>query len=118
MTVSTSIAFRDTGEGLRHVSLSGRLDIAGTEAIAAELATLCTTAQRGVVLDLTAVSFISSIGIRALVTSAKSREQRGGKLALVVAGDSNIARILETTGVDLIIPMFANAAEADAAVAG
>jgi anti-anti-sigma factor len=110
------LAFQDIGERLRRIALSGRLDIAGTEAIADELATLCASAQRRVVLDLTAVTFISSIGIRALVASAKAQQRLGGKMAVTVAPNSNIARILATTGVDLIIPTFSDAAEADRAV--
>jgi anti-anti-sigma factor len=112
------LRFSDIDARLRHIVLSGRLDIPGTESIAAELAALCASAQHRVVLDLTDVSFISSIGIRALVVSAKAQLGVGGSMALVVAPDSSVARILATTGVDLIIPTFADIHAADQAVLG
>lgn len=112
------LSFSDVTGRLRRIALAGRLDIAGTEAIAAELSALCASAQHRVVLDLTAVSFISSIGIRALVVGAKVQQKLGGNMALVIAPDSSVARILATTGLDLIVPTFFDAAAADKAVLG
>ncbi|HEX8963527.1 MAG TPA: STAS domain-containing protein [Rhodocyclaceae bacterium] len=113
-----AVAFQDIGERLRRICLSGRLDLAATEAVANELAALCASPQRRVVLDMSAVSFISSIGIRALVVNAKVQHALGGKLVVQAAAGGSVARILETTGVDLIVPVFFDAAAAEAAVLG
>jgi anti-anti-sigma factor len=69
-------------------------------------------------VDLRAVSFISSIGIRALVVGAKAQRTLGGSMALVAAPNGSVARILATTGVDLIIPTYSDIAAADKAVLG
>jgi anti-anti-sigma factor len=69
-----------------------------------------------VIIDLSAVRFLASVGIRALVASAKAVQQRGGHLALVVAGGSTVSMSLEATGVDTWIPVFTNSEAAEAAV--
>jgi anti-anti-sigma factor len=110
-----SIEFEDVNDGLRRIKLSGRLDIAGTEAISMKFTNLAASAARRVVVDLSAVSFLASIGIRELITSAKAQQQRGGRVVLFVGDNALVAKTLEVTGIDALIPMFANAAEADQA---
>lgn len=110
-----SLEFSDVNENLRLIELSGRLDIPGTEAIATKFAALCASAERRVVADLSAVDFLSSIGIRALVSNAKAQLQRGGRMVLVVAAGSGVEETLTTTGIDALIPMFHNRSEAESA---
>ena len=107
-----SIQFHDHDENLRRIAISGRLDIAGTDAIATKFSALAASAQRRVIVDLTAVSFLASIGIRALITNAKALQQRGGKMVLLVGSNEPVAKTLEVTGIDALIPMFADDAEA------
>lgn len=110
-----AIDFEDVSDDLRRISLAGRLDITGSEAIATKFAALAAAAKRRVVVDLTAVTFLASIGIRALVTNAKAQQQRGGRLVLFVGANEAVAKTLKTTGIDAVIPMFTDAAEADKA---
>jgi anti-sigma B factor antagonist len=109
-----SISHQDIGENLRRIAITGRLDVAGTDTVATQLAALA-AARKGVVVDLTSVQFLASIGIRALITTAKSVQQRGGKMVLVVAGGSSVVMSLEATGVNELIPVFRNAADAERA---
>ncbi len=108
-----TIDFEDCKDNLRRISLSGRLDIQGTDAIAAKFTALAASAQRRVVVDLTAVSFLASIGIRALITSAKALQQRGGRMVLFTGDNALVSKTLEMTGIDALIPMFTDAAEAE-----
>lgn len=110
-----SIEFEDANTGLRRIKLSGRLDIAGTEAISIKFTNLTSAVARRVVVDLTAVTFLASIGIRELITSAKAQQQRGGCLVLFVGDNVLVAKTLEITGIDALIPMYSNSAEADQA---
>ena len=71
-----SIQYSDDSYHFRRISISGRLDIAGTDAIATQFTALAASAPRRVIVDLTAVSFLASIGIRALITNAKALQQR------------------------------------------
>jgi anti-anti-sigma factor len=68
-----------------------------------------------VVVVLLSVRFLASIGIRALIASAKAVHARGGKMVLVVDGSSSVVMSLEATGVDQLIPVFKNAAAAEKA---
>jgi len=109
------IDFEDETDNLRRISISERLDIQGTEEIATKFAALTASANRRVVLDLTNVTFLASIGIRAVITNAKALQQRGGKMVLFVGNNQAVTKTLETTGIDVLIPMFADAAEAEKA---
>ena len=110
-----SISFRDKGENLRHIVVSGRLDMPGTDSVAAKLEEFVAAPKKGVVVDLSSVKFLASIGIRALIASAKAVQARGGKMVLVVDGSSTVVMSLEATGVDQLIPVFKNADAAEKA---
>jgi len=108
------ISHQDIGEKLRRIAITGRLDVAGTDTVATQLAALA-AARNSVVVDLTSVQFLASIGIRALISTAKQVQQRGGKMVLVVAGGSSVVMSLEATGVNELIPVFRSAADAERA---
>jgi anti-anti-sigma factor len=110
-----SISHSDIGENLRRIVISGQLDMPGTDSIAAQLVELTAAPKKGVVVDLSAVKFLASIGIRALITSARAVQQRGGKMVLVVSEGSTVVMSLEATGVDQLIPVFKNASDAERA---
>ncbi|MBI3044872.1 MAG: STAS domain-containing protein [Betaproteobacteria bacterium] len=110
-----SINYEDIGDNLRRIVITGRLDMPGTDSVASKLGELVAAPKKGVVVDLSSVQFLASIGIRALITSAKAVQQRGGKMALVVDGGSSVLMSLEATGVDQLIPVFGNTADAERA---
>ena len=110
-----SISYEDVGDNFRRIAIIGRLDMPGTNSVASKLGELAAAPKKGVVVDLTSVSFLASIGIRALVASAKAVQQRGGKMVLVVNGGSTVLMSLEATGIDQLIPVFMNAADAEKA---
>ena len=112
----TDISFEDVNENFRRIYISGRLDILGNDAIAQKFSTLTAAAPRRVVVDLSNVSYLASIGIRSLITNAKALKQRGGKMVLFVGNNAVATKVLETTRIDALIPMFADAAAADQAV--
>jgi anti-anti-sigma factor len=110
-----SISHEDVGENLRRIQISGRLDIPGTDEIATKLAALTNSSRKSVVVDLTSLQFLASIGIRALISSAKTVKQRGGKMVLVALSGSSVVMSLEATGVNELIPVFMSAADAERA---
>ena len=109
------ISHEDVGDNLRRIVISGRLDIPGTDSIASKLVELAAAPIKGVVVDLSGVRLLASIGIRALITSAKAVQQRGGKMVLVVSDGSTVVMSLEATGVAELIPVFRNASDAERA---
>jgi anti-anti-sigma factor len=86
------------------ISLDGRLDIDGTQAIDPQFSYLTTTRPGRFAVDLSRVSFIASIGIRMLLTAARAQANRGGKLVLV-GPDPMGRKVLETAGVDQLVPI-------------
>ena len=110
-----AISYEDVNESFRRIVLSGRLDGPGTAEIATKLETLSTSTRRRVLVDLTGVSFLASIGIRAVLTSAKAAHQNGGRMVLYIGGNSAVTKTLEATGINALIPTFADASEAEQA---
>ena len=61
----------DAADGVTHVALDGRFDIAGAQAIDARFTALAEN-SKALVVDLEKVSFIASLGVRTLMVSAKT----------------------------------------------
>jgi anti-sigma B factor antagonist len=75
------VTIDDLGTTAR-VVLSGRLDIAGADKVALPLATVSGTKSE-ILIDMSGVTFIASIGLRHLVSAAKAVGRRGGSLKLI-----------------------------------
>jgi len=83
------------------VALVGKLDIQGAEAIAIPLAAL-SGSRKNVVIDMSGVNFIASIGIRHLMSATKVLTRRGGRLVLLKT-TAPVLEVLTTSGItDLI----------------
>jgi anti-sigma B factor antagonist len=76
------------------VALSGEMDIATSPELMSRLSTVRGPAPFHVLVDLSALSFIDSTGIKALVSSATQLESHGGTL-VVVAPTQNIRRVFD-----------------------
>jgi anti-anti-sigma factor len=111
-----AIRYEDVNQDIRRIFLSGRLDTAGSEQIATMFAALAASAKRRVVVYLSDVTFLSSMGIRALIANAKAQQARGGRMVLHVAGNEVVSRTLEATGIDELIPTFEDEDEAERAL--
>ena len=111
-----SITHEDTGD-LRRIVISGRLDVEGTDSVASQLIELTQAAKKGIVVDLSSLKFLASIGIRAIITAAKAVKERGGKMVLVVDDGSTVKMSLQATGIDQLVPVFSSADAAEKAAA-
>jgi anti-sigma B factor antagonist len=89
---------------ITRLSLTGRLDMDGTQAIEQKFTFQTTTRAGKYVVDLSGVSFLASIGIRMLITSARGQSGRGGKVVLA-APQPLVRNVLETAGIDKLVPM-------------
>jgi anti-anti-sigma factor len=112
------IDYKDTNAQYRLIEISGRLDIPGTGEIETKFAALAATSKQNLIVDLTAVSFLASIGIRAIISNAKAQQQRGGRMVLFVGENVPVAKTLEATGIDSLVPMFTELAEAEKSILG
>ena len=100
--------------GVQLIRISGDLDIdtcvAASELIRAEIAP-----PAGVVLlDLSAVTFCSSSGLRVLIQASKHAAEAGVELRIIGAGRP-VLRPLQVTGLDRHLRIFSTTADALAA---
>ncbi|PPQ30591.1 STAS domain-containing protein [Rhodopila globiformis] len=103
-------------QNIARVVLAGRLDAAGAAAFDLPFSAVAGS-NRHVLVDLSAVNFVSSIGIRTLVLGAKTIQRRGGKL-LLLSPSSEVEQVLQTIGVTDLLPIVRDEAEAIAAFDG
>jgi anti-anti-sigma factor len=109
---SVSIEHQDLADELRLIQLAGRLDMVGAGEIELRFTTLAATKPIGVLVDLTQVTFLASVGLRCIIHSAKALDQKGGRMALLLGDNALVLDTLETVGIDEIIPVFSDRAEA------
>jgi anti-sigma B factor antagonist len=86
----------DPVEGALLVTASGELDLAAAPRLATVLSIATAGAEPCVVLDLTAVDFIDSTALGAIM-HASAEADSAGKAMLVVALDGPVRRLLEIT---------------------
>ncbi len=104
-----------TDSGITILSLAGRLDLEGARELEGSFTFETTTRRVLGVVNLAGVSFLASIGIRTLLSSARAQAQRGGKIVLAAA-DPLVRKVIETSGVDQLIPMFETVDQAQTAL--
>ena len=90
---------------LTRISLDGRMDLEGTRAIDEKFAFATSTKSLQLAVDLSAVSFLASIGLRTLLTAARAQAGRGGNMVLI-APNGMVRKTLEVAGVDRIVPVL------------
>jgi anti-sigma B factor antagonist len=100
--------------GVTNVALQGRLDTLAAESIDLRFSVIA-GAKRAVLVDLSKVDFLASLGIRVLLTGAKAVQRKGGKLAILVP-EGNVLMVLKTAGMETLIPIFQERNAAIAAV--
>jgi len=96
--------------GIVVVELKGKLDT-GTAETTERLLLERTTGARQMVLDLSAVDYVSSAGLRVLLVVAKRLRAVGGRLILC-AVQSQVKEVLDISGLSSVFPVCPSRAEA------
>lgn len=100
---------------VREIALTGRLDTAGVGKIETPFNATAIAGGRPLLLDMTGVAFVSSLGVRLLITTAKAMKQRGLPFVTHVPAGP-VREMLTVAGIDTLIPMFETLDEARAAI--
>ena len=104
----------ETGtEGLALAMPEGRLDTAAAPELETRLLSL--VADRGVLVDMAQVRFVSSAGLRVLLKTAKAAKAAGRAFA-VCGLQPSVREVFEISGFDRIMRTFAGRDEALAAL--
>jgi anti-anti-sigma factor len=108
------IAIEDLDGIVTKVVLSGRIDIAGAHEIDMPMS-IVAGSRRAVVIDLSQVEFLASMGLRSIVVSAKSIMNKKGRVVLF-GPQPQVAEVITVSGIDSLIAVCGDEAEAIAAV--
>lgn len=99
------LEYTELQDGIRLIKLEGRLDLNGTYSIEVQFVNHCAGEKVRVLVDLSGVNYVSSVGIPMLVNTAKSVVGRGGKMAFIKPQE-DVLKILEMVGVTQVIPIY------------
>ena len=99
------LQYSDLENDIRQIKLVGQLDINGVGMIETKFTGYCAGEKPRVLVDLSEVDFLASIGIRLLTLNARSIASRGGRMVLVGA-IPELKSVLEVTVIPGIIPMY------------
>ena len=96
-----SVYLADAPEGVCRLKLAGEFDISGRELADEVLASV--GAGRKLVLDLSELDFIDSMGIHFVVTAHQAAQAEGREFS-IVRGGPEVHRIFQLVGLGDILP--------------
>jgi anti-anti-sigma factor len=90
--------------GARSVlGLDGEFDMAASDEVEGQLASLRRSNPAGIVVDLSEVTFVDSTGLHILLRLQAASREEGFELSIVRGGEQ-IAKVFEITGLDAVLP--------------
>ncbi len=84
------------------IHLEGRMDVNGTNEIDLKFAGFCAAPHSRILIDMSEVEYLSSLGIRILMSNCKSVAARGGTFTIIKPQD-NVLEVLKMAGIDKFI---------------
>jgi anti-anti-sigma factor len=109
------LSFEKSTDGIMEIRLAGRLDAPGVDAVELRFNALI-GANAAVLVDVSQVEFLTSLGIRLLLQAAKTVRSKGGKLVLLQPTEP-IRKVLQAAGIGALIPVFQDREAATASIA-
>ena len=107
----------DIAPDLAQVVLTGRLDAVGAEALDVPFTASICQIGKNVILDLSAVPFVGSLGIRVLISGARVLKRRGFRIAIYGVSPA-VAEVFDIVALDELIPLAPDMAAARSLLAG
>ena len=101
------LQYRELENGIRLIKLIGRLDINGIGAMESKFVAHCAGSQVKVMIDLSEMDFLSSVGGYLFLWTAKEVLRNGGKFVLLNPSP-NVEQILQLTGAKELIPILSD----------
>lgn len=98
------ITLVDAGADFTHIALSGRVSLDEIGDLDHEFTRQTVVRRKPVLVDLSNVDFMASIGLRILITAAKALSKHDAKLVLYKP-QTEVEKVLRTSGFDKIMPI-------------
>lgn len=97
-----------TVEGVAHVlACTGEVALGkGDDALVSSCDEILSEGATWIVLDLSAVTYLDSAGVGAIVSCSKHAADRGAVIRLVAAASGSVRRVLEVTHLDRAFDVF------------
>lgn len=86
------------------IRITGELDRAGCPALESALREAEHTKAERIIVDLEALTFIDSVGLKTLLTTSRRSASDGNRLE-ITRGKGQPARILRLTGLENVLPL-------------
>ena len=99
------MSVRAVDRGATLIVLRGRLDREAANIVEHRFNDLAAS-QKSLIVDLSGVSYIASMGMRMFLLIGKALAAEGGKMALM-APTPDVAGVLKTAGINTAIPVHA-----------
>jgi anti-anti-sigma factor len=103
-----------TGNEILIIKLRGRMQLEDLHSLEGKFKQLISR-HRAVIIDLSGLEALFSMGLRALIMSAQIVELRGGRLVLLAPG-ADVLAVLKASGTHMVIPICHNREEAESMV--
>ena len=104
-------------DGVLSAQVGGRIDSANAVEFGEAIKTAIEESDRAVILDFEKLTYIGSAGLRAILLTAKTLENRNAKFALCSLS-GQIREVFEMSGFDKIIAIHPSRVEALASLDG
>jgi anti-anti-sigma factor len=111
------LEIKNQSDQITHLALRGRLDVAGVGEVELGLTAHTVPRAKPLLLDMSEVTFLSSLGLRMLLTVAKALDRRGAKMVLL-SPQQAVRQVLRLSGFDQLIPVRNDEGTALAFLAG
>ena len=98
-------------DGVLSAQVGGRIDGTNASEFEEAIRTAIEESDRAVIVDFEKLAYISSAGLRAILLTAKSLDNRNANFALCSLSDQ-IREVFETSGFDKVIAIHSSKAEA------
>jgi anti-sigma B factor antagonist len=109
--MTVTFAEEKLGADLWKVVFVGTLDAPGTMTVEREFQTWLEGRTGQVIVELSEVDYMSSYGLRMLLSAAKTMRQAGGGLHLA-APNENVYQVIKMVGYDTLFPVYKTIEEA------
>jgi anti-sigma B factor antagonist len=100
-----------TGDGIVVIRSEGRLNMASAPQLRSVVSESAAAGQSRIVVDLSAITFMDSSGLGALIGGLKTARQAGGDLR-IAAPTEQVATVLALTNLDRVLRPFASVEDA------
>jgi anti-sigma B factor antagonist len=112
VTLTASVTVHDSGpEPYTLLELAGEADIVSSTTLHSVLEAETSKGPSLLVIEMSGLRYMDSAALQEIVRANLALRAEGGRLALVGPHD-NVAKVLQLTEVDQLVPVYASLAEA------